>query len=354
MDLKGESISLPKNSTLLFDKGSIKNGKLIGNLSKIEAKKQCIFQNMKFSGRWGNTNVYSEWFPFKSEGYFDNYSNFTALMALCVGDNTTCVYMQKGEYWTSTKEFSGAIRIPSNTLFYCQATITELPNAFKYSSLVSVANVTNVSINGGVYIGDQKNHLAKDGEWSHGIEIRGASNIKIKNVECNYFWGDGIDIIDGYNSANEPVVNCKNITIDNCRCLYNRRQGLSIEAVENCRVLNSEFSYTGKYRATPPSAGIDIEAWNTKNPKLVNIRIENCTMKGNKGPSFQSYANAVWGDNYGCYSNDIVLIGCDMYDIAISHTNDIEFRNCKIQKKREQKHSNGVKYVKCKGDNICN
>lgn len=54
-DLKGKSVNVPKNSILVFDGGSISNGKLIGDFTLLEAPSTKIFNNVSFDGTWSGT-----------------------------------------------------------------------------------------------------------------------------------------------------------------------------------------------------------------------------------------------------------------------------------------------------------
>ena len=347
INLNDEVLEIPQNCTLKFEDGLFCNGRIIGTNTRILASKTTIFENVEISGLWNNRFVHSEWVGLKEGIENDNKIRFRNLMALCKGDKHKDVYIQPGRFWTSVNEYSCAFSIPSNTTLYCNATICELPNNFEHTCLVFIHKASNVKIIGGDYVGDLKTHIGDQGEWSHGIEIRGSSNITVKNVKCSYFWGDGIDIIDGFNNKMEPVFICKDISIIQSECLYNRRQGLSIEAVNGCLVKDCRFSYTGQYKKTPPSAGIDIEAWANNIEKIKNIRIENCNMENNEGPSFQSYANAVWGKDFACYQNSILVINCTMDDIIISHTNGIEFKECVFDRIKYEKQSQSVIYTRC-------
>lgn len=347
-NLDGKTLRIPDKSVLQFEGGMFLNGELIGVNTRVISQKEQIFDDLKISGIWSNKEVYSEWIGLKEGPEHDNKFHFRNLMTLCNGDTYTNVFIQSGCYWTSVNQYSCAFNIPSNTAVYCRATICELPNHYKNTCLVAIHKSTNVLLEGGNFVGDLKTHIGEEGEWSHGIEIRGSSNVTIKNVQCSYFFGDGIDIIEGFNKEKKPVYGCKNITILQSASLYNRRQGLSIEAVENCLIKDCEFSNTGRYKSTPPSAGIDIEAWSSNSEKIKNIQIVNCRMLNNVGSSFQSYANAVFGKKYNSYKNSIKLIDCLMEDVAISHTNGIEFRGCTLDRIKYQKSSQSVKFIRCK------
>lgn len=347
IDLQGRSIKIPDYDTLLFKGGILKNGKIEGKNTVILGEKRLLFKNVELSGTWRNDTVYSEWLEFRTDSLFDNRGCFVNLMALCKGQDLTIVFLKEGNYWTSVKKNGSALSIPSNTHFIFRGTIYELPNNFERSSLIRLYHVENVIIDGGKYIGDVEHHFGSTGEWSHGISVWGSTNVTIKGVESNYFWGDGIDLIEAFDSQEKPAYNCKNIVIDGCKCLYNRRQGLSVESGYDCIIRDSEFSYTGKLKYTPPAAGIDIEAWATNNEKIKNIRIENCTMFDNAGFSLQSYSNATLGENYQQYSNDIVVKDCVMDNTLIHRTNAIRFISCEIKTRPIERQSRHVEFVDC-------
>lgn len=346
-NLNGMSILLSENDTLIFKGGIIRNGTIVGNNNVIVGNKKILFKNITIAGRWNNSKVYSEWFSFSENSRVDNRQNFANLMALCKGQSHTDVYIKKGKYWTTTRRESTAIPIPSNTSFHFSGTIYELPNDYERASLIRLYHVNNVVVDGGRYIGDLEEHKGKTGEWSHGISIWGSSNVEIKNVVCEDFWGDGIDLIEAFDNQEKPVYNCKNVIIDSCVCRYSRRQGLSIESGVNILVKNSEFSFSGTKKYTPPAAGIDIEAWANNKNKISNVRIVNCTMRNNVGYSFQSYANAVFGAEYNKYENCIVVDNCDMDNVLVYMTNGIEFSNSKISKGYVERKSRGVHFINC-------
>lgn len=63
-DLNGETINLPQNSYLIFEGGSLKNGVLNGNQSRIFSGLQPIFYNITFKGHWHVKECYPEWFDY--------------------------------------------------------------------------------------------------------------------------------------------------------------------------------------------------------------------------------------------------------------------------------------------------
>ena len=332
IDLQGLVYELPPHSTLIFKgDGLIRNGIIIGNQTKIKAKDKTIFTNVTISGTWLNETVYANWFPFDQTLGFDNKDNFINTMRLCEGDLYTHLYMPEGTFYTSTQYDNSHICIPSNTYWHNSATICEIPNQYSKSSLVLLDRVSNVTIDGGRFIGDVKNHMGIDGEWGHGIKCSGVLNVNLCNLECSEFWGDGVDLIEGKDVHGAPSINCQNVKLSNVRCLNNRRQGLSIEAATNVSVVNSEFAYTGQILSTNPSSGVDIEPWQVNDRKIQHIYFENCSFHDNYGYDLHIVPNRLLSDNeFIDNENDIKLIACTIGLVNIGSANGIHFQECAI------------------------
>lgn len=288
-DLQGETITVPENCVLDFQGGSLNNGTIVGNNTGIKTSVNQIFTNILIKGNWPISNIYSNWFDFK-EGEVDNITNFRNIMTMAESPILSHVYIQEGEWYTSchtvdeTGEYlnNRGISIPSNVYIHNNATIRQLPNKYEKTSMFHIQLSENVTIDGGKLIGDVKSHTGESGEWNHGIYPVGAKNLIIKNIEISEFWGDGIDIQSLYDDYENKVSqnHCKNVIITNVKCLNNRRQGLSIEAVDGLLVEDSEFSGTGSIKYTAPGAGIDIEPWHDYQI-IRNITIQNCRLFDN-------------------------------------------------------------------------
>ncbi len=348
LDLHGTSIVLPFRSTLSFTtNGSINNGQIIGNSSLIKAGTSQIFNNIKIGGSWRNTKVYSQWFKFKG-GQENNNDVFAQLMQLCGGNQLTHFYMQKGTYYVSAIYRSAPILIPSNVYWHNEATIKMLPTDLEWYNIVYLNKSNNVTIDGGSFIGDVENHKGKTGEWGHGIKCGGATNVIIKNVICSHFWGDGIDLIEGLDENKKPIYNCNNITINNVKCLNNRRQGMSIEAASNVRIINSEFAYTGLPKYTLPGAGLDIEPWTNNQDKVWNVSVVNCTFHDNEGLDVQCEPNIKKLASFAVLKNNITFSKCNIGSMRIQYTKDIVLKNCNVSKNLLIQWTDGVVVRKSK------
>lgn len=290
-NLQGETIFLPKNSTLKFDGGSISNGYLVGNNSSLVADVYKIFNEIIIDGTWNISSVYSRWFDFKTEVNYDNIINFRNLMNLSKSSILTHIYIDEGTYYTTTYTTdengkyinSIGINVPSNVYIHNNGTIVTIPNEYEKTSVFYLSDVENVTIDGGKIIGDVQTHHGSNGEWGYGIALIGARNIIVKNIQLKEHWGDGINIQSLYSDYENKTTtgHCVNILIDNIKSLNNRRQGLSIEGCFGCIVRNSEFSGSGSIEFTKPGAGICIEPWFPEQV-VTDIFIDNCQLFNNK------------------------------------------------------------------------
>lgn len=229
--------------------------------------------------------------------------------------------MQEGIYYVEALYRSAPILLPSNVYWHNKATIKMLPNDLDWYNIVYINKSDNVTIDGGSFVGDALNHIGNTGEWGHGIKCGGATNVTLKNLICSYCWGDGIDLIEGLDDDNKPSINCKSISVYNVKCLYNRRQGMSIEAASDVKVSNSEFAYTGQIKQTPPSAGIDIEPWTNNCNKVWNLSFQNCIMHSNKGYDVQISGNYLKRNDR--LNNNFRFIRCTIDSMLVVRTNGV-------------------------------
>ncbi|WP_162247685.1 right-handed parallel beta-helix repeat-containing protein [Lysobacter sp. Root494] len=157
------------------------------------------------------------------------------------------------------------------------------PNAAPRAYVLLAERVTDVAISGGSILGERYAHLGTKGEWGHGVMVRGASHVTLRNVTISHCWGDGISV-GGFARKGEAGIPSSDILIDSVRCRGNRRQGLTIGRSRRVRVIDSEFSDT---HGTKPEYGIDIEpdAPGTAD----DITIERCVLRGNRGGGIQAY-----------------------------------------------------------------
>ncbi|MFL6591309.1 MAG: right-handed parallel beta-helix repeat-containing protein [Luteimonas sp.] len=176
------------------------------------------------------------------------------------------------------------------------ARLLAIPNGERRAYVLYAFKVADVEITGGSIVGDRGAHKVETGEWGHGIQLRGASRVTVRDIRITDCWGDGICIGGADTKQQTPS---DDIVISNVVCRGNRRQGLSIGRSRNVRVLNSEFSDT---EGTSPQYGIDIEP--DRPGGTDNVLIQNCVIRGNRGGGVQIFRRVTNVTIRGCTIED--------------------------------------------------
>lgn len=152
-------------------------------------------------------------------------------------------------------------------------------------SLFAVQDKSNVVIRGyGAVLrmmkADYQQPPYEKAEWRMGLRVMGCQNITIEGLRIESSGGDGIYI--GSSGKNRW---CDDITIRDCVCFDNHRQGMSVISAQNLLIENCKFIGTS---GTPPEAGIDFEA-DSEDERFVNCVVRNCTFESNAGHAILIY-----------------------------------------------------------------
>ena len=140
---------------------------------------------------------------------------------------------------------------------------------------------TNVTLRGGagstfrMWKKDYQGPDYKHGEWRYALRIFHCVNVLVEGLAFVESGGDGIGVTG------------KDITIRNCVCDGNHRQGMSVFSVENLLIENCVLRNTS---GTAPQAGIDFEP-DHANEKLKNVVMRNCLVENNAGNGYELYLN---------------------------------------------------------------
>lgn len=254
-DLGGTSVTIPGNCVLKFDGGSIGNGTISGNDTRIAGDNLSgIFNAVTISGTWNVPKINSRMFVSLQEN-----NAIRQVFNLSSEEYHNDITIEKEEYdyvFSFTANNQRGIDIKSNTDIHLLGTISVAPNAFKGYWTVCAILKSNISIDGGGKIhGDLDDHTFEEtATMCHGFFASGSKKIRVSNIEIEKFPTDGISIVnaDGNNSFNDTHI--KNVKIHDCL-----RQGISIiqngVIVEGCEIYNIGGS--------SPECGIDIEPNNT-------------------------------------------------------------------------------------------
>ncbi len=203
-------------------------------------------------------------------------------------DRYDYMYIPEGIYHIdAVKDFGGIVLTDNQTLIMSPAAqLVAIGNDKSNSQMIFAFGRKNIVISGGKLVGERSSHTGGSGEWGHGINIAGCTNVHIQDVEISECWGDGIylGLYDGWDSAgNRTKFFSSGITITNCNLHHNRRNNLSITDAGSVTIRNCQFNYAGSFNGQPghdPQFGIDIEP-NISGYVCRNVKIYDSEFKGN-------------------------------------------------------------------------
>lgn len=259
IDLDNNSCIIPKGLTLVFNGGYIKNGTLVGNMTRLKSIKAC-FNRVRILGSW---NV-----PIINSNLFDDLTYENALkdvVALSDSMVSNKIVIANGKYKVSAqKNCDICISVNSNTELIINGEIELTPNDYRNYYIIQ-ASGNNIKIRGkGTIKGDKHTHLGNSGEWGMGVNLDNAHNTVISGLEIKDCWGDCIYVGNG----------STDVTIKNCRLDNGRRQGISITSANKVNIQNCKITNVG---GTSPEYAIDVEP--NKGDSVDNILIDNVTVE---------------------------------------------------------------------------
>ncbi len=371
LDLNHCVLTIPKGCTLQFDGGTISNGSLFGNFTKIIADSSTVIfgQQIHIEGSWDIADIYDEWFWFDTDPSYisnDTIKNILALSNDSINntihfDANRTYYFElpyKGKtnlgddvrpnYWLLNTSDYDFFRIftgfTSNTHLIVNNTIQMLPTNQGVYFIFHIENKENITISGtGAINGDAKDHLYTDpfagtdyyGEWGHVLNFRSCNNVVVRDITIGYAFGDGIALGNAAynnNGVKEAGLATKNVTIDAVKVLYARRNGISLGG-NNYTITNVYFEGNGSdtIKGTAPMAAIDFENdYVDIEPSglCTNVSMNNCKFKDNK----YDVSSTIRDDLYEVPRGELVNISdCNFTSpLRLNRTNGLTFSNCHI------------------------
>ena len=371
LDLNHCVLTIPEGCALQFDGGTISNGSLFGNFTKIIADSSTVIfgQQIHIEGSWDIADIYDEWFWFDTDPSYisnDTIKNILALSNDSINntihfDANRTYYFElpyKGKtnlgddvrpnYWLLNTSDYDFLRIftgfTSNTHLIVNNTIQMLPTNQGAYFIFHIENKENITISGtGAINGDAKDHLYTDpfagtdyyGEWGHVLNFRSCNNVVVRDITIGYAFGDGIALGNATynnNGVKEAGLATKNVTIDAVKVLYARRNGISLGG-NNYTITNVYFEGNGSdtIKGTAPMAAIDFENdYVDIEPSglCTNVSMNNCKFKDNK----YDVSSTIRDDLYEVPRGELVNISdCNFTSpLRLNRTNGLTFSNCHV------------------------
>ncbi len=373
LDLEGKTINLPKNVTITFDKGDIKNGtlnftengKIDGRLLNasvtIDGKTQLISNEFEFiPNRWaiveGKTT--DEVSRENRDIFEETMQKINDLGGLIFKIDKMDAYFNVDEYKTAPTQFPSltAITLPKSDFTLKMTDNTHLrmqPNGAIRPTLLATFTANNVTIDGGILHGDRDEHdyttISSTHEWGHLLRITGTKNSVFKNITFIDATGDAIDVHALGHSFDPNYTYCDNVLITNNTMIRSRRNQISITDGRNIIVEKNEFIdasiHTEKSRGVAPGFGIDVEAVRHGNPRGISEIAEDIIIKNNTESGSRIGAVTV-------HTGDRVTIEDNTFENSISYSTSIGtiIRHNKITGKTPKNTDRGIAIVAGRDD----
>jgi len=313
VNLEGKRCNLPKDITLSFEGGVIKNGTLVGDGTKIDSHGPC-FDRVRILGSWNVPEVSTR--MFKDLDYDNSLKD---VVALASPEMKNRIVIEEGDYQvTATRSGDVCLLVGSNTEFVVNGTIRMAPNGFDGCDIIRVWG-NQITITGiGTIVGDKHTHTGSTGEWGMGIDVIEAHGVTISGLTIKDCWGDCIYV--GEES--------KNVLITDCRLDHGRRQGISITAADSVTIRNCTITNVG---GTAPEYAIDVEP--NGGEEVDHVTIEDVTVEDCRG-GFLVYGRAsdarvgtVTIRNCNVSADYKITIAADKCDTLIVQNSDITQHN---------------------------
>jgi parallel beta-helix repeat protein len=292
------------------------------------------------------TSVKSAPYNAYGDGVHDDTAAIQACINAVAGTGGT-VAVPDGTYLINPTTGSGVwgLMMGSNMTFAMTsgATLKAIAVSSSTYGILCSNGSGNFTITGGNIVGERATHTGSGGESGMGIYLNGA-NITVTGVNISECWGDGIYICDS----------SSNVTVTNCVCNHNRRQGLSISSCVTALIQNCTFSNT---TGTDPQCGIDIEP--NQGQSVTGVHITGCQIFNNVGGGIQqgdlwTGSSSTLIENNNIYGNG----GGGYHDggIRILYTHDNIIRNNNVHNNLDGgiKLTEGAPNTTCTGNTVTN
>ena len=293
------SITIPPGCILKFEGGSINNGLLVGNNTRVDSRRRKIFgDNLLLSGTWDAQEAYPEWFGAKGNAKIDNTIAFQNVINFF-----PLIVLRPETYVCNSEVFVGSNRtiIGNNTRIRCkdeghnQFVVNGNKTSFKGITFENVAkgypkygydnggvNSTNLVYKSnieGITIGDCTFKNAICGIYVHSackdIVIKGCVFDGFKSLPNNHAstttqcaGGYGI-CLDADNSDLQDIDNIYSVTISNCTFRNIQRHCLYIQCVYNINVEQCYF-YANRNIVHPTPYDAVMMIYNTVGLRVTN------------------------------------------------------------------------------------
>lgn len=322
-DLGGNEVAMPSGCVLSFVGGSISNGQLVFNNTKIEG--DFSFDNCVNSG---TIDGFANPLFFGAKG--DGLNNDTDAIKNCIRDNGV-IRFDDGTYMVEHSVLIGS----NKSIDFGNAVIKRIvPEVITQNlPLFKLDGVSNTTITGGVFIGDLDSYVMTTAseQGCDCFQVVECNNVTIKGCNIMKHRGDGIRI-------GVPTRQSRDIYVDGCYLYKNFRHNMSIVGADGVYISNTECK---------DAMWLDDLDCETGYNGIVNgyVEITDCKFHHpGQMESYSSYKSIVNHDAKmvvnGGYYDSIGCVGADNYDYVSNCTiggvalqsGSVKVQNCTIER----------------------
>lgn len=250
INLQGKSLQIPRKSKLMFDGGSLSNGRLLLNQTTLQGIPSIQAQ---VEGSIKNTQLKVDWFLALND--LDDFFNSKAYALKGYKE----LVFSKRLYNVSVRKSADGLQLSNILVSGNNCTIQSKQGGNLTYSVLALYNSRNVVIKDMSILGSNE---TSDIEGSrHNLCVTKCHNVRLENINTSHAFTDGLYLRDN-----------DNVIILGLNAHDNGRQGCSITSGRNITIEKSSFS--GSYR-TAPMSGLDIEP-SLPNDVVTGISILNC------------------------------------------------------------------------------
>ena len=228
INLGGRTIAIPQNSILQFDRGVIKNGRIVFVNTKLVGR---VNIQSHFSGTVNNDSVFVKWFV-KSQSSCKKIQDVTHIVQSIFNLECPKVVFSPGYYQFANVEIPRAVDIEGNNSVILPVALQQKDYDFNFlKNVFKVKDAVSISIKGLHFKGNVTGTI-------------------IPNFRSRTIYGEPLIFID----------KAQKVVIEHC----------VFEDIENCTYCNADYTYYGKKQ------GSCVCLWDVSEAEYINNEQINC------------------------------------------------------------------------------
>lgn len=309
--LDGAEINIPDKCVLNFDGGSLSNGTLVFNSTRLSGDVR-IFTNI--SGTVSNNNIDVEWFD---NGKLDYFTLFKQLGSIVSDQSITFSKKNYPIAFPDNQSSCLLLNKKSNISVYGNnCSIIVGSNEYPKYNVIDIQDCNGFYVSDINIIGDRLTHSYTESggthEFGYGIYVhttlpadsgKKLMNGMISNCTISQMTGDGIILKNGYAGGR--------IDVNKCEIHHCRRQGISVLDCDEVYIDGVNIHEIGTFDGVDgarPACGIDLEPA-SGTLTITSFNVKNCTIHNTMGWGVVN-ARSMSDSRVNIYDSDINSIVC--------------------------------------------